>query len=134
MRPQTRYAKSGDVHIAYQLFGDGPVNLVLVPGFISHLDNYWEEPEFARFLRQLGSYARVAMFDKRGTGLSDRVDAPDMEKRMDDIRAVMDAAAFDTAALFGISEGGSLASLFAAHHPSRCQALVLYGAFARLQS
>ena len=134
MKPTTRYAKSGDVHIAYQLFGDGPVNLVFVPGFVSHIDNYWDEPEFARFLRRLGTFARVAMFDKRGTGLSDRVDAPAMDQRMDDIRAVMDAVEFDRAAIFGISEGGSLASLFAAHHPERCQAMVLYGAFARFSS
>ncbi len=134
MKPITLYAKSGDVHVAYQLFGDGPVNLVLVPGFVSHIDNYWDEPEFARFLRRLGTFARVAMFDKRGTGLSDRVDAPAMDQRMDDIRAVMDAVKFDRAALLGISEGGSLASLFAAHHPERCQAMVLYGAFARFAS
>lgn len=134
MRPVTRYAKSGEVHVAYQLFGDGPVDLVFVPGFVSHIENYWEEPSIARFLLRLGRFARVAMFDKRGTGLSDRVDVPDMDKRMDDIRAVMDAAGFGRAVIFGISEGGSLASLFAAHHPDRCQSLVLYGAFARFSS
>ncbi len=134
MLPTTRYAKSGDVHIAYQLFGEGPVNLVFVPGFISHIENYWDEPEMARALEHMGTYARVAMFDKRGTGLSDPVDAPTMDERMDDIRAVMDAVNFDRAAIFAISEGGPLACLFAAHHPNRCQSLLLYSAFARFSS
>lgn len=135
MHPTTRYAKSGDVHIAYQVFGEGPLDLVFVPGFISHIENYWDEPGFARWLRRLGSFARVVLFDKRGTGLSDRVsDLQGMDQRMDDVRAVMDAVEIDRAAVFGISEGGSLAALFAAHHPARCQALVLYGAFARFTS
>lgn len=135
MQPTTRYAKSGDVHIAYQGFGDGPVDLVFVPGFVSHIENYWDEPSFARWLRRLASFSRVVMFDKRGTGLSDRVsELPGMDQRMDDVRAVMDAVEIDHAAVMGISEGGSLASLFAAHHPARCQALVLYGAFARFTS
>jgi class 3 adenylate cyclase/pimeloyl-ACP methyl ester carboxylesterase len=130
--PVTRYAKSGDVHVAYQEFGDGPVNIVLVPGFISHIDNYWTHPDFALWLNQLGSFARVVMFDKRGTGLSDRVsDLPAMDERMDDVRAVMDAVGMERAAVFGISEGGSLATLFAAHHPERCDALIVYGAFAQ---
>ncbi len=133
--PVTRYAKSGDVHIAYQEFGDGPVNLVLVPGFISHIDNYWTHPDFALWLDHLGSFARVVMFDKRGTGLSDRVsDLPAMDERMDDVRAVMDAVGMERAAVFGISEGGSLATLFAAHHPDRCDALIVYGAFAQFTS
>ena len=106
-----------------------------MPGFISHIDNYWDEPGLARFLNRLASFARVVIFDKRGTGLSDQVsELPGMDERMDDVRAVMDAANLDRAAVFGISEGGSLASLFAAHHPDRCQALVLYGAFARFKS
>ena len=131
MKPTTRYAKSGDVHIAYQIFGDGPVDIVFVPGFISQIENYWDQPGFARWLRRLGSFARVVMFDKRGTGLSDRLkDLPGMDQRMEDVSVVMDAAGLDRAAVFGISEGGSLASLFAAHHPERCQALILYGAFA----
>ena len=134
MKPRTHYAKSGDVHVAYQVFGDGPVDLVFVPGFISQIENYWDHPDFARWLRRLGNFARVVMFDKRGTGLSDRVDAPAMDQRMEDIRAVMDAVELERASVFGISEGGSLASLFAAHHPERCQALVLYGAFARFTS
>jgi len=135
MQPTTRYAKSGDVHIAYQVFGDGPVDLVIVPGFVSHIDNYWDEPGMARWLRRLASFSRVVMFDKRGTGLSDQVgDLPGMDQRMDDVRAVMDAVGLERAVVMGVSEGGSLASLFAAHHPSRCQALVLYGAFARFTS
>lgn len=135
MLPTTRYAKSGDVHVAYQLFGGGSVDLVLVPGFISQIENYWDEPAFARWLNRLGSFSRVIMFDKRGTGLSDRVsELPGMDQRMDDVRAVMDAVGIERAAVMGISEGGSLASLFAAHHPARCQALILYGAFARFTS
>lgn len=134
MRPTTQYAKSGDIHIAYQLFGTGPVNLVFVPGFISHIENYWDEPGLAKALDHMGTYARVVMFDKRGTGLSDPVNAPTMDERMDDIRAVMDAVNFERAAIFAISEGGSLACLFAAHHPDRCQSLLLYGAFARFSS
>jgi len=133
-RPATHYARSGDVHIAYHLFGDGPVNLVLTPGFVSHIDNYWDEPHLADWLGRLGRFARVAMFDKRGTGMSDRVSAlPGMDERMDDVRAVMDAAKFDTAYLVGISEGGSLATVFAAHHPERCSGLILYGSFAQFK-
>jgi class 3 adenylate cyclase/alpha-beta hydrolase superfamily lysophospholipase len=128
----TRYAKSGDVHIAYQVFGEGPVDLVVGPGFISHVEACWDEPSFARWLTQLGKSARVITFDKRGTGLSDRVnDLSGLDQRMDDIRAVMDAAGSQRAALFGVSEGGTLGTLFAASHPERCQALILYGTFAR---
>ncbi|MFQ5955308.1 MAG: adenylate/guanylate cyclase domain-containing protein [Kiloniellales bacterium] len=135
MSPVTRYAKSGDVHVAYQVFGEGPVDLVLAPGFVSHIENYWDEPSCARWLNRLASFSRVIMFDKRGTGLSDRVsDLPGMDQRMDDMRAVMDAVGVERAALMGISEGGSLASMFAAHNQARCQALVLYGAFARFTS
>jgi len=130
--PVTRYAKSGDVHIAYQVFGSGPIDLVFVPGFVSHIENYWDHPDLARWLLRLSSFARVAIFDKRGTGLSDRVaEAPSLDQRMDDARAVMDAAGMERAALLGISEGGPLATLFAATYPQRCQALVLYGTFAR---
>jgi class 3 adenylate cyclase len=132
MIPDTRYAKSSDIHIAYQLFGDGSVNLVYIPGFVSNVENNWEEPSFARWLRRLGGFARVVIFDKRGTGLSDRVeDLPSLEQRMDDARAVMDAVGFARAAVLGISEGGSLAALFAATYPDRCAALILYGAYAR---
>ncbi len=130
--PVTRYAKSGEVHIAYQVFGNGAIDLVFVPGFISHLENYWDHPDLARWLLRLGSFARVIMFDKRGTGLSDPVpDAPSLELRMDDVRAVMDAAGSKSAAVLGVSEGGALAALFAATYPQRCQRLVLFGAYAR---
>ena len=130
--PVTRYAKSGDVHIAYQVFGNGAIDLVFVPGFISHIENYWEHPDLARWLLRLGSFARVVMFDKRGTGLSDPVpEMPSLDQRMDDVRAVIDAAGTENAALFGISEGGALSALFAATYPQRCQRLILYGAFAR---
>jgi class 3 adenylate cyclase len=132
MTPEVHYAKTGDVHIAYQTFGKGPNELVLIPGFVSNIEHYWELPEFAAMLRKLGRHARVTMFDKRGTGLSDRVgDLPDMEQRMDDARAVMDAAGIEKAAIMGSSEGGSLATLFAGIHADRCTALVLYGSFAR---
>jgi pimeloyl-ACP methyl ester carboxylesterase len=133
--PETRYARSGDVHVAYQLFGDGPVNLVFVPGFVSHIDNYWDCAPLNRWLTRLGEIGRVAMFDKRGTGLSDPVqELPGMDQRMDDVRAVMDAAEFDKAVILGISEGGSLASLFAASNPERTHGLILIGAFAKFTS
>ena len=120
MHPRTQYAKSGEVHIAYQVYGEGQKNLVLVPGFVSQIETYWEEPTWAKWLERLGSFSRVALFDKRGTGLSDRgVAVPDMDKRMDDIRAVMDAADMKTAYVMGISEGGSLASVFAAYQGPR---------------
>jgi pimeloyl-ACP methyl ester carboxylesterase len=132
MQPDTRYAKSGEVHIAYQVFGDGPVNLIMVPGFVSCVENTWEQPDLSRWLLRLASYVRVAIFDKRGTGMSDPVaDMPGLEQRMDDLRAVMDAANMQQAAVLGFSEGGSLSMLFAATYPDRCRALVLYGAFAR---
>src|SRR5580693_8374967 len=135
MPPETRYAKSGDVHIAYQVFGDGPVNLILAPGFVSNVEVAWDQPEFSRWLLRLANYARVAIFDKRGTGMSDRVaNLPGLDERIDDLRAVMDAAGMDTAAVFGVSEGGSLAALFAATYPDRCRALILFGAFARASS
>jgi pimeloyl-ACP methyl ester carboxylesterase len=132
MQPDTQYARSGDVHIAYQAFGKGPINLVMVPGFVSNVEAYWEQPDFARFLNRLASYARVVTFDKRGTGSSDRVaELPGLEARMDDLRAVMDAAGMEQAALLGISEGAPLSILFAATYPDRCQALALYGSFSR---
>ncbi len=135
MQPRTQYAKSGDVHIAYQVFGEGAVDIVFVPGFVSHIENYWDEPNLARWLRGLGSFSHVIMFDKRGTGLSDQVsELPGMDERMDDVRAVMDAVGIERAAIFGISEGGSLATLFAASHPERSQALIIYGGFAQSSS
>lgn len=133
--PRTRYAKSGPVHVAYQVFGEGPVDIVMAPGFVSHIENYWTEPRLARWLEKLGNGCRVVLFDKRGTGLSDQVqELPAMDDRMDDVRAVMDAVGIERGAIFGISEGGSLAALFAASHPDRCTALVLYGAFARFSA
>jgi pimeloyl-ACP methyl ester carboxylesterase len=135
MLPTTRYAKSGDVHIAYQVFGDGPIDLVYTPGFVSHLENQWDQPDLARWFLRLARFARVVMFDKRGTGLSDRVgELPSFDERMDDLRAVMDAVGIERAALLGVSEGGPLTALFAATHPDRCRAMVLYGTFARFAS
>src|SRR5207253_1664284 len=131
-RPQTRYAKSGEVSIAYQVVGDGPLDLVMVPGFVSHVEVAWEEPNYARFLSRLASFSRLILFDKRGTGLSDPVTTvPTMALRMDDIRAVMDNADSRAAAIFGVSEGGTLSLLFARAHPERARALILYGSWAR---
>jgi len=132
MQPDTKYAKSGDVRVAYQVTGEGPVDLVLAPGTASHLDLDWEWPEKASFLERLGSFCRLIRFDKRGTGLSDRpTDAATPEERMDDIRAVMDAAGSDQAAIFGYSEGANLAALFASTFPQRTRALLAWGAQAR---
>src|SRR6516225_6172962 len=132
MQHEICYAKSGDVHIAYQVFGAGSPDLVYIPGFISNIETYWEWPEFAGWLHQIGTRARVIIFDKRGTGLSDRLgQLPNLDQRMDDARAVMDAAGSKRAAVMGVSEGGSLATLFAGTHPERCSALILWGAFAR---
>jgi pimeloyl-ACP methyl ester carboxylesterase len=135
MQPETRYAKSGDVSIAYQVFGEGPINLVLSPFSISNVEHFWEDPDLSRWLMRLASFARVAMFDKRGTGMSDRVaEMPGLDQRIDDLRAVMDAAGMERAAVMGLSEGGSLAALFAATYPNRCTSLILCGAFARFSS
>ncbi|MGH6912590.1 MAG: adenylate/guanylate cyclase domain-containing protein [Geminicoccales bacterium] len=132
MRPPVRYAKSGDLNIAYQVTGHGPRDLVLISGFVSHLELDWAEPRHARFLERLGSFCRLIRFDKRGTGLSDRPGGlPDLETRMDDVRAVMDAAGSARAVLFGYSEGGPMAILFAATYPQRTAALVVYGSYAR---
>jgi class 3 adenylate cyclase len=132
--PETRYARSGDVNIAYQVSGGGPFDLMLVQGFVSHLDVDWDEPGTAHFLRRLGSFSRLIRFDKRGTGLSDRPGGlPDLETRMDDVRAVMDAVGSEQAALLGYSEGGPMCCLFAATYPERTSALVLYGAYAKRQ-
>jgi pimeloyl-ACP methyl ester carboxylesterase len=130
--PDVRYARSSDVNIAYAVVGDGPFDLVLVPGFISHLELDWEEPRYAHFLERLASFSRLILFDKRGTGLSDRpAGLPDLETRMDDVRAVMDAAGSDRAALFGYSEGGPMSCLFAATYPQRTSALAVYGTYAK---
>lgn len=133
--PETRYAKSGDYHIAYQVLGKGPFDLVFIPGFVSSLEGGWEEPQLARFYKRLASFARLILFDKRGTGMSDPVSVhrfPTLEQRMDDVRAVLDAAGSRQAALVGVSEGGALSLLFAASYPDRTLAIVLIGAFARI--
>lgn len=132
--PPTRYAKSGDVNIAYQVIGDGPIDLVFVMGWVSHIDYFWREPSFARFLHRLASFSRLILFDKRGTGLSDRVvELPTLEQRMDDVRAVLDAVGSRQAALLGVSEGGPLCSLYATTYPERTLALVMIGTYAKRQ-
>src|SRR3954447_1274174 len=134
MRPATHYARSGDVHIAYQATGEGPIDLVFVPGWVSHLEIEWDDPVFARLFTRLASFSRLIRFDKRGTGLSDRVPdtaLPALEQRMDDVRAVMDRVGSERAVLFGASEGGPMSLLFAATYPERVSALVLYGSYAR---
>ena len=130
MQPDTQYARSGDLHIAYQIVGEGDPDLLFCHGWLSNLELMWEEPSFARFLQRLSSFSRLILFDKRGTGLSDRVtvnELPSLEQRMDDLRVVLDAAHSRRAALFGFSEGGVLASLYAATYPDRVSALILYG-------
>jgi class 3 adenylate cyclase len=131
--PPIRYTKaSGDVNIAYRVVGDGPLDLVWVPGLFSNLEIEWENPFFVRLYRRLASFSRLLIFDKRGMGLSDRnVGAPTLEERIDDVRAVMDAAGSERAALIGVSEGGPMSILFAATYPERTVALVLYGTLAR---
>ncbi|MGH2399470.1 MAG: alpha/beta fold hydrolase, partial [bacterium] len=130
--PATRYAKAGDVTVAYQVCGDGLIDLVYVPGWITHLEYGWEQPRVVHMLRRLASFSRLILFDKRGTGLSDRTHGyPTLDDRMDDVRAVMDAVKSERAAVFGMSEGGSMSMLFATTHPDRTLALVLYGTFAK---
>src|SRR4029450_10292826 len=133
-RPETRYTKSGEVNIAYQVVGEGPFDLAYVPGWISNVELFWERPKAARFLQRLASFSRLILFDKRGTGLSDRVPndkLPTLEERIDDLRAVMDAVDSERAAIFGFSEGGNLSAFFAATYPERTKALVLFGTFAK---
>jgi pimeloyl-ACP methyl ester carboxylesterase len=126
--PRTRYARSGELNIAYQVFGEGAADLVFVPGYISHVEHFWKLPAMAAFLRRLASFARVMLFDKRGTGMSDRTGRiSTLEERMDDIRAVMDACKSERAAIMGISEGVALSILFAATYPDRTRSLILYG-------
>jgi pimeloyl-ACP methyl ester carboxylesterase len=130
--PETRYAKSGDVHIAYQVVGNGPLDLVFVPGFVSNVEALWRDPPRAAFFRRLASFARLILFDKRGTGMSDRTSQIfTLEQRMEDVHAVMDAAGSERAALLGLSEGGPMSLLFAASYPQRTRALVLYGSYAK---
>ncbi len=128
MTPETKYAKSGDVHIAYQVVGDGPIDLVLTLGWVSNVEFNWEVPFVATMFERLGSFSRLIIWDKRGTGLSDPVvGVPTLDERMDDLRAVMNAAEAERAVLFGISEGGPMSLLFAATYPERTESLVLYG-------
>src|SRR5438445_6140117 len=123
-----KYARNGDVNIAYQVVGDGPLDLILVLGWVSHLAYVWELPALAAFLKRLASFTRLILFDKRGSGMSDRVHPmPTLEQRMDDVRAVLDAVGSNRAALFGISEGGVMASLFAATYPDRTAGLTING-------
>lgn len=132
--PETMYARSGDVNIAYQVIGDAPLDLVFVMGWVSHLEYFWQEPSFAGFLQRLASFSRLILFDKRGTGLSDRVpinQLPTLEQRMDDVRAVMNAVGSERAALCGVSEGGPMCSLFAATYPEKTLALVMIGTYAK---
>jgi pimeloyl-ACP methyl ester carboxylesterase len=133
--PKTRYIKTGSMHLAYQVLGEGPLDLVFVSGWVSHIELYWDWPDIAHFMRRLASFGRLILFDKRGTGLSDRVPSgglPSLEQRMDDVRAVMDAAGSERAALLGLSEGGPLQILFAATHPGRTIALVLMSTYSRM--
>jgi pimeloyl-ACP methyl ester carboxylesterase len=133
MPPQTRYARSGDVNIAYQVFGEGRLNLVVAPGFVSHCEVLWEHPAVANGFERLGSYARVILFDKREQGLSDRLGRPPtVEEMVDDMQAVLDASGTERAACFGVSEGGAMAMLFAATHPDRCTHLALWNSYARV--
>ena len=131
--PETKYAHSGDVNIAYQVVGEGPIDLVHIPGLLSHLDLAWEHPKYRRFMERLSRFARVIVYDKRGCGLSDPVvEEPAVEERIDDTRAVMDAEGVESAAVFGCSEGAALSAFFAAAHPDRVSQAILYGSFARL--
>lgn len=130
--PETHYARSGDVNIAYQVVGGGPIDLVFVMGWVSHLEYFWAEPSFARFLNRLAAFSRLILIDKRGTGLSDRVaELPTLEQRMDDLRAVMDEVGSTQAALLGVSEGGPMCALFAATYPEKTRALVMIGTYAK---
>jgi len=130
--PKTRYTKSGDVNIAYQIVGDGGPDLVFVMGWVSHVEYFWTHPRVADFFRRLAGFSRLILFDKRGTGLSDRVTTmPNLRQRMDDVRAVMVAAGSSEAVILGVSEGGPMSALFAATFPERTKGLVIYGGYAR---
>jgi len=132
--PPVRYARSGDIHIAYRVYGAGPRDIVMIPGTLAHLDVFWAIPSYQRLLKRLTAFARVIIFDKRGQGLSDRVVAEQtMEERIDDVRAVMDAAGSRSATIYGWSEGGPMSIMFAATHPERVTAMILYGAFASVK-
>jgi class 3 adenylate cyclase len=133
MEAQIKYAKSGDVHIAYRVFGDGPRDIVLIPGTLSHVELLWEVPSNEHLLKRLTAFARVILFDKRGQGLSDRVAEFTLEERIDDVRAVMDAAGSERATIYGWSEGGPMCLMFAATYPHRTSALILFGSFASMR-
>lgn len=134
MKSPVRYARSGDVHIAYRIFGDAPRDIVLIPGTISHVELLWELPSTEHLLKRLTAFARVIVFDKRGQGLSDRVAEQTLEERVGDVRAVMDAAGSQTATIYGWSEGGPMSLMFAATHAERTSALVVYGSYASMKS
>lgn len=134
MESPIKYARSGDVHIAYRIFGDGPRDIVLIPGTISHVELLWELPSHHHLLKRLTAFARVIVFDKRGQGLSDRVAEQTLEERVGDVRAVMDAAGSERATIYGWSEGGAMCLMFAATHPTRTSALVLFGSFASIKN
>lgn len=134
MKGPIRYARSGDVHIAYRIFGDGPRDIVLIPGTISHVELMWELPSNQHLLKRLTAFARVIVFDKRGQGLSDRVADQTLEERVGDVRAVMDAAGSERATIYGWSEGGAMSLTFAATYPERTSALVVYGSYASMRS
>ena len=134
MASEIKYAKNGAVHIAYRVLGAGPVDLVVVPGWVSHLEAHWENPLVWRFAERLASFSRLILFDKRGTGLSDPVSEdrlPTLEMRMEDLHAVLNAVGSNRAALFGISEGGAMSALFAATYPERTAALIMSGCYAK---
>src|SRR5437016_5699941 len=132
MDREIRYAKNGDVHIAYTVVGDGPIDLVYTTGIFSNLDVMWDEPRWARYLDRLASFSRLIVFDMRGIGLSDRgPEPPFLELQMDDVRGVMDATGSETAAMFGGTRGGAMTMLFAATYPERVRALILYDALAK---
>lgn len=134
MESKTRYARNGDVHIAYRVFGAGPRDIILVPGTVSHVELFWELPVNQYLLKRLSSFARVIVFDKRGQGLSDRVAEQTINERVEDLCAVMEAVRSPRATIYGWSEGGQMSLMFAAFHPQRVSGLVLYGAFASTKS
>src|SRR5438046_8737283 len=128
MTGESRYAKTGDVHIAYQVVGSGPIDLVLIPGLFTHVEHQWDEPSFARFLGRLATFSRLIVFDARGAGLSDQApELPPMEEQIDDVLAVLDAAGSSSAAFFRLSQAGAMAILFAPSHPARTRTLVFQG-------
>src|SRR5262249_42760217 len=133
MEAPVRYARSGDAHIAYRVFGEGPRDILLIPGTLSHVEVTWEIPSNDHLLKRLTAFARVVVFDKRGQGLSDRDGEQTIEERIGDVRAVMDAAGSDRAAIYGWSEGGPMCLMFAATYPERTSALILYGTCASIK-